>query len=200
VRGWWRYHHLFADLLRARLRQEHSDRAPQLHHRAATWCAEHGLADDAVQHATAAREMLWAARLIEQHFDETYYGGGEVATIRRWLSGLPAGLVRIRPRLLLAQALLAGMSGPPEAVKLLLDAAERAEAGAADEPFEPTVGVADSMLANVAARIALFRASLAGFSGDAEGMGTFISQALTTVGERERLLNSVSQLHLGVAE
>ena len=89
VRGWWRYHHLFADLLRARLRQEQPDRAAQLHHRAATWCAAHGLADDAVQHATAAGEMRWAARLIEQHFDETYYGGGEVATIRRWLSGLP---------------------------------------------------------------------------------------------------------------
>jgi LuxR family transcriptional regulator, maltose regulon positive regulatory protein len=200
VRGWWRYHHLFADLLRARLRQEQPDRAAQLHHRAATWCAEHGLADDAVQHATAAGEMLWAARLIERHFDETYYGGGEVATIRRWVSGLPADLIRIRPRLLLAQALLAGMSGPPEAVKLLLDAAERAGARAAAEPFEPTVGVADSMLANVAARTALFRASLASFSGDIEAMGTYIAQGLAAVGERERLLSSVGQLHLGVAE
>ena len=200
VRGWWRYHHLFADLLRARLRQEQPDRAAQLHHRAATWCAEHGLADAAVQHAAAAGEMAWAARLVEQHFDETYYGGGEIATIRRWLSGLPADLVRRRPRLLLARALLAGMSGPPEAVELLLDAAERAQAGAAHDPFEPTVGVADSMLANVAARIALFRASLAAFSGDAEATGAFISQALAAVGERERLLGSVAQLHLGVAE
>ena len=200
VRGWWRYHHLFADLLRARLRQEQPGRAAQLHHRAATWCAAHGLADDAVQHATAAGEMLWAARLIEQHFDETYYGGGEVATIRRWLSGLPADLVRSRPRLLLAQALLAGMTGPPAAVELLIDTAERAQAGAPDEPFEPTVGVADSMLANVAARIALFRASLAAFSGDAEGMGAFISRARAAVGEHERLLRSVTQLQLGVAE
>ena len=200
VRGWWRYHHLFADLLRARLRQEQPDRAAQLHHRAATWCAAHGLADDAVQHATAAGEMRWAARLIEQHFDETYYGGGEVATIRRWLSGLPADLVGRRPRLLLARALMAGMSGPPEAVRLLLDAAERAQADAADEPFEPTAGVANSMLANVAARIALFRASLAEFSGDTAGMGVFISRALAAVGERERLLSSVTQLHLGVAE
>ena len=43
VRGWWRYHHLFADLLRGRLQQEQPGRAAQLHHNAATWCEEHGL-------------------------------------------------------------------------------------------------------------------------------------------------------------
>jgi LuxR family maltose regulon positive regulatory protein len=54
VRGWWRYHHLFADLLRARLQQEHPDRLAALHRNAATWSAERGLADDAVRHAVAA--------------------------------------------------------------------------------------------------------------------------------------------------
>ena len=54
VRGWWRYHQLFADLLRARLQQEQPDRVPALHRNAATWSEEHGLADDAVRHALAA--------------------------------------------------------------------------------------------------------------------------------------------------
>jgi LuxR family transcriptional regulator, maltose regulon positive regulatory protein len=67
VRGWWRYHHLFADLLRARLQQEQPGRLAQLHRNAAAWCQEHGLADDAIGHAAAAGEMLWAARIIEQH-------------------------------------------------------------------------------------------------------------------------------------
>ena len=57
VRGWWRYHHLFADLLRARLREEQPGRAAQLHRNAAAWCEEHGLADDAMRHAMAAGEM-----------------------------------------------------------------------------------------------------------------------------------------------
>src|SRR5262249_26910178 len=48
VRGWWRYHHLFADLLRARLQHERPGRVPQLHRNAAAWYDEHGLADDAV--------------------------------------------------------------------------------------------------------------------------------------------------------
>ena len=68
VRGWWRYHQLFADLLRARL-QDQPGRAAGLHRKAAGWFREHGLADDAIRHAVAAGEMLWAARLIEQHFD-----------------------------------------------------------------------------------------------------------------------------------
>ena len=70
VRGWWRYHHLFADLLRARLQQQQPGQAARLHHNAAAWYAEHGLADNAIGHAVAAGEMTWAARLIEQHADD----------------------------------------------------------------------------------------------------------------------------------
>ena len=168
VRGWWRYHHLFADLLRARLEQQ-PGRAEQLHGNAATWYAKHGLADDAIRHAVTAGEMTWAARLIEQHFDELFYLRGEGATVQRWLSGLPDDLVRSRPRLLLAQAQLAATSGRVEATEPLLDAAERASASAVDEPFEPTADRAGSLLANIAAGIALQRSYLAALRGNAEG-------------------------------
>ena len=96
VRGWWRYHHLFADLLRARLQEEQPGRVPDLHRKAAAWYEHHGLADDAIGHAAAAGEMLWAARIIEQHFDMVY-DRGEAATIHRWLSVLPAEVVTSRP-------------------------------------------------------------------------------------------------------
>ena len=89
VRGWWRYHHLFADLLRARLQAEQPGRVAQLHRNAAAWYDEHEMADDAVRHAMAAGEMAWAARLIEQHFDEVFYLRGEGVTVQRWLSALP---------------------------------------------------------------------------------------------------------------
>ena len=115
VRGWWRYHHLFADLLRARLQQQQPGQAAQLHRNAAAWYEEHGLADDAIGHAVAAGEMTWAARLIEQHVDALIYLRGEGATMQRWLSALPADLIRSRPRLLLAQAALADASGRVEA-------------------------------------------------------------------------------------
>jgi LuxR family maltose regulon positive regulatory protein len=102
----------------------------------------------------AAGELTWAARLIEQYFDELYYLGGEGTTLRRWLSALPDDLVRSRPRLLLAQAQLASV-GRVEEMEPLLDAAERAAPGAAGEPFEPTAGRAGSMLVNVPPMAAL---------------------------------------------
>ena len=97
VRGWWRYHRLFADLLQARLAAEQPDRVPALHRAAATWHAEHGLADDAIRHALAAGELNQAADLVERHFDAVYFTG-ENATVQRWLSALPADLAPSRPR------------------------------------------------------------------------------------------------------
>src|SRR6059058_835762 len=69
VRGWWRYHHLFADLLRARLVRRPPDQVRELHQVAAAWLEQHGMADDAIRHALEAGETVWAARLIEQHAD-----------------------------------------------------------------------------------------------------------------------------------
>jgi len=200
VRGWWRYHHLFADLLRARLQQEQADRAMLLHRNAAAWCEEHGLPDDAVRHAVAAGEMTWAARLIEQYFDELYYLDGEGSTLQRWLSALPDDLTPSRPRLLLAQAQLAIASGRVEAVEPLLDAAEQAYAGAAEEPFEPTVGRAGSMLVNVPALIAIRRSFLAQLRGDAEAGAAFASRALAESMEGEWLLSSTARGFLAMAE
>ena len=125
VRGWWRYHHLFADLLRARLHENQPNRAAQLHRNAAAWYERRGLADDAVRHAVAAADTAWAARLIEQHFDMVYYLRGEVATIQRWLAALPDDLVRSRSRLLLAKAQMAAAAGRVEEVERAADAAER---------------------------------------------------------------------------
>ena len=200
VRGWWRYHHLFADLLRARLQQQQPGQAARLHHNAAAWYAEHGLADDAIGHAVAAGEMTWAARLIEQHADALIYLRGEGPTVQRWLAELPADLIGSRPRLLLAQAALADASGRVEAGETMLDAAERASADAADEPFEPTVGRATSMLVNVPAAIALDRGYLAELRGDAEATAAFATQALAELGEGEWMLKSIAQGLLAAAE
>src|SRR6266511_772292 len=174
VRGWWRYHQLFADLLRARLQQQQPERVPQLHRAAAAWSEAHGLADDAVRHALAAGDAVWAA--------------------------LPAELVGSRPRLLLARTRLALLSGRVEGVDELLDAAERAFTEAADEPYEPSAGRAASLLANVPATMALDRAYLAELRGDAERALALASRALAELGEDEWMLQSNASGYLGVAE
>jgi LuxR family transcriptional regulator, maltose regulon positive regulatory protein len=198
-RRWWRYHHLFADLLRARLAQEQPERLPRLHQAAAAWSEQRGLVDDAVRHGLAAGDTLWAARLLERHLDRLLLRG-ENATVDRWLRALPAELVGSRPRLLLTQARLALVIGRLEAVEGLLDAAERAFAAAADEPYEPSVGRAASLLVNISAAIAQDRAFLAVVRGDAEQASAFARRALAELDEGEWMLGSIARGHLAMAE
>ena len=200
VRGWWRYHHLFADLLHARLEAEQPGRVPMLHRNAAAWCEEHAMADEAIGHAAAAGETAWAARIIEQHFNVVYNIRGEAATIHRWLSVLPAEVVRSRPRLLLAQPIMAATSGHLKVVEPLLDAVECATPGWADEPFEPVGGAAASFLVNVPALTTLHRGALAQFRGDAGATAAFAAQMLAEIDPGERLLSATAHGFLAVAE
>jgi LuxR family transcriptional regulator, maltose regulon positive regulatory protein len=199
VRGWWRYHQLFADLLRARLHRERPERVEELHRAAAAWCEAHDLADEAIGHALAAGDATWAARLIERQLDARILRW-EGVTLQRWLAALPAELVSSRPRLLLAQARLALISGRLEAIEGPLDAAEQALADAADEPYEPSVGRADSMMGNLPASIALQRAGLAHLRGDADQMMASARRALAALGEGEWMLESFTRWYLAVAE
>jgi LuxR family transcriptional regulator, maltose regulon positive regulatory protein len=200
VRGWWRYHHLFADLLRARLAREWPERVAELHRNAAAWSEDHGLADDAVRHALAAGDAAWAARLIERHFD-ALHRRAEGATVDRWLAALPPELVRARPRLSVAQAVWALLGGRLDEAEPLLDDAEAAlVAAGGDEPFEPSVGRAASLLANVPATIALVRATLAQRRGDAEHIDAFGQQALAHLTEDDRTLRSMVDWLLAVAD
>ena len=97
-RCWYRYHHLFADLLRGRLQRTQSQMVPELHRRAGQWYEHNGMLTQAVAHALAAEDYDTAARLVEKA------GGpltrrGELSTLLRWIEGLPDDLVRSRPRL-----------------------------------------------------------------------------------------------------
>jgi LuxR family transcriptional regulator, maltose regulon positive regulatory protein len=198
VRGWWRYHHLFADLLRARLEAEQPGRVPALHRAAAAWSDEHDLADDAVRHALAAGDAAWAARLVERNV-ETLLRRSEGATLRRWLSALPAESVRDRPRLCLAQATSAAISFQLEALEALLDDAERAYAVSGDEPYEPSVPRAVSVLANVPAGIAFLHAVLARLRGDPALAAGYNRQTLGLLGEQDRLMRSMVRWNMAGA-
>ena len=196
VRGWWRYHHLFADLLRARLRQEQPGRLPGTHRAAAAWCEAHGQVDEAIRHALAAGDAAWAARLIERHFDALLVRA-EGATVDRWMAALPAELVRSRPRLRLAQAVWALMRGRMDEAELLLADADRALEAGGDEPDEPPAGW---VLANVPASIALVRADIARRRGDAAAMDAFTQQARAHLREGDRVLRAHVGWYLAVAD
>jgi len=182
-RRWYRFHHLFADLLRGRLREKEADRVADLYRRAATWCQDHGLLDDAIRHALAAGDAMWAARLVEQHVNEPLRRG-EGMVLERWLSLLPDDVVRSRPALCLARALMLLHVGSPNEVERLVDDAERA-LERLREPQELEVPTAGGMVSEVPAAIALLRAELVGWRADAEGLVRFATSALAQMTEEE---------------
>lgn len=184
-RHWYRYHHLFADLLRARLNFADPNRMLELHRKAAAWHEANELVAEALRHALAAGEAVWAAGLVERHVEEIL-GRGEGETLRRWLAALPQDLVHSRPRLALSQAVAAFNAGLLQEAARFLENAEQALINAPSEPFEPTIEKSMSMLANVPAFIALLRASLAVFRGEAKQAIELVSQAQTHLTENEQ--------------
>src|SRR5215467_11796572 len=116
-RSWFRYHHLFADLLQLELRRTAPGEVAALHRAAAGWFAAHGYPVDAVRHAQAARDWGLAARLLADH----WYGlqlDGQAATTHQLLAGFPAGTRT-------ADAELAALAAAEELAYGSLEAAER---------------------------------------------------------------------------
>jgi LuxR family transcriptional regulator, maltose regulon positive regulatory protein len=197
-RHWYRYHHLFADVLRGLLEQERSDEVKDLHLRAASWYERNGWASEAVEHALAAGDAGWAARLVE-YYAQALFQRGEGVTVNRWLSALPAGLVRARPRLSLARAIWALISGRADEVEPLLIDAERALA-TVDQAGEPPVGESIRGLANVHGSVAMLRAEVARQRGDVEHTIQFSRRARAHAGEGDRYLRFFTSWNLAVAK
>jgi LuxR family maltose regulon positive regulatory protein len=123
---WWRYHQLFAELLRRRLEREAPpEEVAALHRRAAAWHREHGAAQDAVRHALASGDAALAADLVARHW-EAVFNRGELTVVAGWLAALPEGALQREPRLWLARLWTAMDRGR-------LEDAERQLAGAEDD-------------------------------------------------------------------
>jgi LuxR family maltose regulon positive regulatory protein len=123
-RGWYRYHHLFSDLLQQRLHQTQSEGLPKLHLRASEWYQQKGLWSDAVRHAFAAKDLERAADLIELAWVpmNTSY---QSVTWLDWAKALPDELVRSRPALSTACGWASLDAGDLEAAELCFRIAER---------------------------------------------------------------------------
>ena len=108
-RHWYRYHHLFADMLQAHLIDERPDEVTELHRRASRWYDQNGQPSPAIRHAVAAGDIERAADLVELAIPELQRNRQE-ATIRGWLDAIPDDVVRMRPVLAvgLIGALMAG--------------------------------------------------------------------------------------------
>jgi hypothetical protein len=129
ARSWFRYHHLFADLLQLELRRTEPGEITTLHELAAEWFAGHGFAVEAVRHAQAVRDWGLAARLLADHWPGLYLDG-QAATVHELLAGFPAEGRAADPELAALAAADELAQGSLEAAERYLGLAERGAASA----------------------------------------------------------------------
>ncbi len=124
-RRWYRYHHLFADLLRSRLETSQPDLVPTLHRRASAWYAQNDLMSEAIAHSLAAEDFDRAAQLTEQTFFDRMSRGEDFATMLARLVALPDEIIRARPRLGVMYAWMLSITLQLDAVEPRLQEVER---------------------------------------------------------------------------
>lgn len=166
-RRWYRYHHLFGDVLRARLMGEQPEHVHELHRRASDWYEANGDRAEAISHAMAGEDFERAAQLIELAAPMMRQSRHE-ATLRRWLEAIPGDLYEARPVL---SATLVGArmaTGDPTGVEPLLQSVERWLNNARDISARPIVFDEDE-LERLPAQVAMYRAALALLAGDIAG-------------------------------
>jgi LuxR family maltose regulon positive regulatory protein len=191
-RRWYRYHQLFADVLRARLLDERPGRVSELHRRASEWFGNSGDTSEAIRHAMAAGDVARAADLVELAIPATVQQRQE-ATLRGWLEALPDELLRVRPVLSNAYAGSLLVRGEVEGVEERLRDAER-WLGATDEAAEGQAARAGSMVVvdeaafrRLPGSVAVHRAGQALILGDVAGTAAHARRALDLVAEDDHL-------------
>jgi LuxR family maltose regulon positive regulatory protein len=202
-RRWYRYHHLFADLLRAILDRAMSDRVPELHHRAGTWYEQNGRLAEAVRHALAARDFEWAAHLIEK-LAEVLWARGEPTTLLRWLKSLPDEHMISRPSLCIHHAWVLIMNGQNEAAEWWLHTAQEAldsETESLEQALtEKPAGQGEPAKSEERGRIAAIRASIASRQGNVAGIFQCSHQALEFLPEKSLMWRTITAMSLGFAQ
>ena len=126
-REWYRYHHLFHELLRHELARTHPELVAELHRKAAVWHRDKGDIDEAIAHAVAANDLVEAGELIAEYWRRFVFHLGQVETVAGWLDRLPREYVLSEPRLCLARGWMAVLYGHHDEVAEYLAAAESSE-------------------------------------------------------------------------
>ena len=182
-RRWYRYHHLFADLLRARLYQQVGAQGlASLHRRASSWYEQNGLTAAAIEHALSAEDFEQAAHLIGQAAEPTMLRS-EFTTLQAWVEALPDDVVRANPLLCVYHAITLLMGGRPlEVVEARLQDATQTDAAG-----------------TVAGEMAAFRALFAAYQGKTRLSAELSSRALELLPEERLFFRSFVAGFLGIS-
>jgi LuxR family maltose regulon positive regulatory protein len=194
-RRWYRYHHLFAELLRQRLSQsmvsspgDAESLVNELHLRASAWYEEQGLDIEAFHHATAAHDIERAARLVEGKGMPLQFRGA-VTPVLNWLRSLPKAVLDARPSLWVMYASALSMTGQLTGVEEKLQAAEAALQGAE----------LDARTRNLIGHIAAIRALLAAGQNQVETIIVQSQRALEYLHPDNLAVRTATVWKLGIA-
>jgi LuxR family maltose regulon positive regulatory protein len=193
-RQWYRYHHLFAEVLLAHALEGQPSQIPLLHKRASAWYEQNNLPAEAIRHALAARDFESAARLIEKMYpamDASF----QYAAWLDWVRKLPDEVVRARPVLSVDYARALADSGEFEASKPWLQEAEQRLAG----PAEGMVVADEAQFRTLPVKIALIHSSHTQVQGDIEGTVKYAELALELSPEEDSYSHAMAAVTLGTA-
>ncbi len=202
-RRWFRYHHLFAVALRARLTARSPERVGVLHAAASRWLAEHELLRDAVMHAQASGDHERTADLVELSVADMRRRRQD-RVLRDWLTALPDDVIKRRPLL----AALTGWSrlseGDFDGVEAWLDAAEAGldsttKNWSMTEPLTQAARAREREISGLPALIAAYRACVAQARGDIEGTISFGARALELAGPGDHFARAAGAGFVGLA-
>lgn len=201
-RQWYRYHHLFADVLQAHLLEEHADEVAELHRRASTWFEANGDTSQAISHALAGGDSGRAADLMELAMPVMRRERRE-AELARWVRSLPDEVVRVRPVLGIAfVGALAQVSDFDTVGERLSDieCSLRSEDGTWPEQPPPELIVVDEVgYRSLPASIETFRAALALAHADLAGTVTHAREALSLAPPDDDLTRAAASALAGLA-
>jgi LuxR family maltose regulon positive regulatory protein len=201
-RQWYRYHHLFADVLQAHLLDEQAEDVPDLHRRASAWYEQNGEPSEAVRHAMAGKDFGRAADLVELAIPALRRGRQE-ATLRRWLEALPDEVIRVRPVLTVGYVGSLMVRGELEGVEGRLRDAERwldpTTAGAPRGQSGEMVVADEAGFRALPSAIAMYRAGQALILGDVAGTMAHARRALDLAASDDHVGRGAAAALLGLA-
>jgi LuxR family maltose regulon positive regulatory protein len=199
-RHWYRYHHLFADLLRQRLRQTQPDQLPILYRTASEWHKQANTFNEAIEYLYRARDFEGMANLIDEQA-ENFWKRGEHLRLRGWLTNLSIDLVSTKPQLCIIHAHYLLSAGQLDEGNYLLQIAEQAFENKVDEsvPSPEWKQLSEPEIKNLRGKLGVVRALDFAARGDVPKMIRQANQALEYLSQQDYAWRSLAAFALGDA-
>jgi LuxR family maltose regulon positive regulatory protein len=183
---WFRYHHLFQNLLKRQLQRNYSaGDINTLHAAASEWFESQGLITESIKHALAAEDHVRAAEIVERHRPNEF-NADRWYVVEGWLAMLPPEVKRQRPSLLMTDGWVAYCRLQLERIPVLI---QQCEAAVGDRTLET----------EQTGELEFFRGSIAYWTGEAEKSRRHLEEARSILGSKERYVESETELALGLA-